>query len=692
MNKLIIVFILSLLSFSISGQGLGDIVSPLHGDTVVNGQILIVFRLNPDLKIKPSSLDIFIDRTSYKYLMKVNGNKISVLVTTQIKEGPKSIRIKAKDHTNQKFEKNWGFLLISDKIIPIIEKKTTSVKASIETDSRFSEITGDGAALRQEPPVTHQLRFRGNIRHGKIEIPMKLYLTNHEKSYLQPRDRFLIGIKSEKVGICFGDINPYYHKLILNGTRIRGAETYLQFRTVRLSLLYGVVNRPVEGLRLYYNSLEDASFPPVNLQDISYDTTQIGIRGFYNENGTYRRNLMAAKVTVGSPNTFNKIHFAISRSTDDTTSISYGGQASQNFTFGVDFESKSKNRRLILNTGIAVAFTTRDIHYGVASKETIDTLYGIELPVDPYKFRNLLVFNSTSTMPTYKYSSFLSYYIKPEYRIANQIITAEVRRIGSDFQSFGNPYLINDRFIVSLADRMRFINNRLLIQLRFRHFNNNLTKNDTVTYNTDMVDASFNYLIKNNLPRLTGGFRRYFRTGKHIDTKEKYREYQISNYYAGIIINSNIFESNSSVTLNYNLNQRNYLKRQQTVSSHSIYINLNQDYGFGLTVNLQYNFMLLSNDTSDFGKNNTYGARFGYHTKNNKLRFSLGAMRVHSIKTVWFPESERSSISAIFSYEILKDFTIKLEGGKSEYIESGNTNRDYNELYGQIGLRYRFTK
>ena len=586
MNRLTIISILILLSFRISGQDLGEIVCPAPGDTVLNGQLLIVFRLNPDLLIKPSSLDIIIDKTSYKYLMKVNGTKISVLVTTPIKKGQKSIRIKAKDHTNQKLEEKWSFF-ISDKEIQANGKKATSVKASLETSSLFSEVTGGGAALRQEPPVTHQLRFSGSIRHGKFEIPLKLYLTNHEKSYLQPRDRFLIGIRSEKAGIYFGDVNPSYHRLILNGTRIRGVETFLQFRNFRVSLIYGVVNRPIEGLRLYYDSLENPSYPPVNLQNVSYATTQIGISGFYNDNGTYRRNLLAARVSVGSSNTFNKVHFVILKSTDDTNSIRYGGQASQNITFGIDVDFKSKNKRLHLNAGIAVAFTTRDIRYGIASAETIYALYGIELPVDPYKFRKLLVYNSTSTMPAFTYFPFLSYYLKPEYRIANQRITAEVRRIGSDFQSFGNPYLINDRFIVSLTDRMRFLKNRLFIQIRFRHFNNNLSKNDSVTFNTDMVDASFNYLIKQNLPRLNGGFRKYFRSGKHKDTKEKYREYQISNYYAGIIYSLNKLEINSTLTLNYNLNQRNYMKKQQSVSSHSIYVNLGQDYSFGLMLNLQ---------------------------------------------------------------------------------------------------------
>ncbi|RLD55795.1 MAG: hypothetical protein DRJ05_12370, partial [Bacteroidetes bacterium] len=666
MYRLTIIFILIISSLNISGQDLGEVVCPLPGDTMINGQLLIVFRLNPDLHIKPSSLDVVIDRVSYKYLMKTNGSKLTVLVTTPIKKGRKTIRITAKDESGEKIEESWAFFISGDKKREK-DVKQTKVNAFLETSSRFSDVSGEGAALRQEPPVTHQLKFRGNIQHGNIEIPIKLYVTNHEKSYLPPRDRFFIGVKTKKAGVYFGDVNPFYHRLMLNGTRVRGAEAFFQIRSFQLRLLYGTVNRPVEGLRLYYNSLQDPSFPPVNLQDIRYDSTFYD--GYYNDNGTYRRNIMAARFTLGSPNTNNKIHFVFLKSTDDTNSINYGGQASENLSFGIDLETKSKNKRLKINAGAAAAFTTRDIRYGVATEETINALYGIKMPVDPYKFRNLLVINTTTTIPSIKHTPFLSYYIKPEYHIANQRITAEARWIGADFQSFGNPYLINDRFIVSLTDRMRFFKDRLFLQVRLRHYNNNLSRSDTVTSNTDMIDASFNYLIKQGLPRLNGGVRKYFRSGMHTGTEERYPEYQISNYYAGIISIFNLWEINSSLTLNYNLNERDYLQRERSVVSHSVFVNLNQDYNFGLTLNLQYNFMLLTNDTSNFSENNTYGIRLGYRTKNNKLRFSVGAMRLRSVETVWLPESERSSLNANIDYKLNKSFSIKIEAGNLQYNE-----------------------
>ena len=691
MNKTALVLIILLSSVWLSGQELGEIVCPAPGDTVPNGQLLIVFRVDPGISFKPSSLDVIIDRTSYKYLMKLNGNKISVLVTAPMEKGVKSIRIKAKNEANEKLEKKWGFI-ISDSAGQTTENKTISIRAALKTSSLFSDVSGPGAALRQEPPSTHQLRFTGNIRKGKIEIPMKLYLSNHESHSLQPRDRFFIGIQSKKAGVFFGDVHPSYHKIIMNGTRIRGIETFLQFSSIRLSLLYGSVNRPVEGLRLYYESLDDPSYPPVNLQDVNYDSLQIALTGYYNNNGTYKRNLMAAKITAGSSNTNNKVHLVILRSTDDTNSIQYGGAAGQNLTFGIDIETKSKNKRLKIYSGIAAAFSTRDIHYGVASSETIEQLYGVEMPIDPYKFRKILVINTTTTLPDFTYSSFLSYYINPIYRIANQRISAEIRRIGTGFESFGNPYLINDRFLVSFTDRMLFLKNRLFISLRYKYFKNNLSRNNLITQKTEMVDAQANYLIKENLPHLNAGYRVYFRNGINKETKEKDLEYRISNYLAGILYNLNLKEMTSSLTLNYNLNQREPQNNQQTVSSHSIYTNLNQDYSFGLILQLQYNYILLTNDTSQFGKNNSYGIRFGYHTKNNRIRVTVGANRFNSIETDFYPASERNMLRLSFDYEIFKNFILKIEGGTSEYMESKDAMRNYQELWGQIGFRYRFVK
>jgi len=689
-----IIFAISI-SLQTTAQDLGQILCPAQGDTVLNGELLIVFRIATNMNIKPPTLDVLIDNTSYKYLMKVKGNKVSVLLTSSIGTGKKELVFRATGKNKKVYEARCIFHIQRlgkyRKTHPGYINSSDLVKINLDVQGKtgFSEIKGDGAALRQEPATTHEFRLKGNFEHPRWRVPVNIYLTNHERTNLQPRNRFSVGFLTSFAGLSIGDVNPHYHRIILYGTRIRGAEAYLKSRNVKLSAIYGWINKPVEGLRKYYNSLEDPSFPPVNLQDIRYDTTGLFFEGSYNEAGIYQRNALAIRLEAGSANTRNKVHFVFFKATDDTTSIEFGGQAAQNLVFGLDVETMNKTRNFRINTGIAMSLTTRDIRNGAAHKDTLESIFGVELPADPGKFRNLIIYNSTTTQISFKHTPLLSFYFKPEYRFGKQRITAEVRRIGSAFYSFGNPYLINDRFIASISGRILILKNRLYLNTRYRHYHNNLCKIDSLTRHTDMIDASFNYLIKTNLPRVNGGFRKYFRTG-WVDPGKKYPEYEVTNYFAGLIYNLDKWDINSTVVVNFNQNLRDYYDRR--ISTSSIYANLSQDYSFGLMCNLQYNYVLLTNDTSNFGKNNTYGIRLGYHTKEHKLQFSIGAMQIHSVETDFFPESERYLLYANVSYELLENLQIKIEAGQSAYTELDVEGRNYEETWGRIGVKYRFKK
>ncbi|MCD4696954.1 MAG: hypothetical protein K8S16_12020 [Bacteroidales bacterium] len=694
MARILLCIFLFLLSVLLNGQGLGTIVCPQPNDTVRNGELLIVFRINPGLNIKHSSLEVLIDNLNYNYLLKRNNNKLSLLITSDLKPGNKTIVIKGKDEFGNQYQQKCEFSIVrnnqqtrSKDTSLFINHKKIKVKASLDAFSRFLEITGDGAWLRQEPPETHNLNFRGNIQYRNINIPMKLHLTNHERPGLQPRDRFMIGVKSKRAGILFGDVNPRYHRLILNGARIRGGEAYVNFRNTQLNVVYGTINRAVEGLKLYYNSLENQYFPPVNLEIIpNQQDTAIQIQGYYNDPGIYSRKVIAADVTFGSSNTDNKVHVVVLKSTDDTTSINFGGQAAQNLSFGLDVDFKDKSRKFKAKAGIAAALTTRDIRYGASSKDTLEAIYNIDMPFDPEKYKRLFIFNTSSTILTWNNTPFFAYYFKPEYNFSNHRISAEIRRIGSDFQSFGNPYLINDRFIVSLSDRMFFFKKHLFLYLRLKHFNDNLAKINTVTYHTNMADASFNLLIKNKLPRITGGYRVYLRDSKSSESDES--QYRISNYRLGLNYNINYRKTNNSLTFMFSRNDRYSFVQNGSVFTNSLNIGFVQTYPFGLNLALQYNLMLLTNDTSDLNKNNTYSIRLGYRHKSNKFRVSVKAGRIRSFETMFYAGSERNFYNADLSFKAWGNFEILLQAGKTEYHEAGTSDRNFDEIWGQVGLRY----
>ncbi len=696
MTRLLITTFAILFVVLLHGQDLGQVVSPQPNDTVINGELIVVFRLDTSLNIKPLSVDVLIDNLSYKYLTMLRGNKLSVLVSSFIKTGEKTIEVRAKDEDGNIHRQKWNFTIVSKrqniedfKEAKYSERKDVKIKTRLDASSRFSDISGEGASLRQEPREIHKLNFQGKIQYKNIEVPIKLNLSNHERYDMQPRNRFMIGVKSKSVGILFGDVNPRYNRLTLYGSRIRGGEAYAEFRNARLSIVYGTTRRAVEGLRHYYNSLESEYIPPVNLEIVPNDTDSVyQIQGYYNEAGFYQRRIIAVDLSFGSSNTNNEIHITILRSTDDTTSIDYGGQAAQNISIGLDTKFRDKSKKFKVTGGISAALTTRDIRYGASSKDHLEDMYNIDLPFDTQKFEGLFVYNTSSTILTWDHTPFLAYYLKPEYKFGNQRITAEIKRIGSDFQSFGNPYLINDRLILSLSDQMFFFKKHLYISLRLKHFKDNLAKTNTVTLHTNMADASFNLLIKSKLPRFTGGYRIYLRDNRSSEVTAS--QYRLSNIRFGINYSLNYKSTNNSIVVMVNRNDRYSFVQQSSVFTNSINLGFTQSYPFGLNLALQYNLMLLTTDSTDLNRNNTYSAQLGYRNKSNKYRISVKAGRIRSYETEFYPGAQRDFYNADLNIRIWKDLEVSIEVGIAEFQETGSPERRYDELWGQVGIRFLF--
>ena len=698
MKHYVIILWLIIIASQLPAQDFGTIICPQPDDSVAVGEILIVFSLDNELKLKTSSLKIKIDLKSYDYLVKIKNNKLKVLLTEPLDPGYKIITVEIRDSVNNILTKKWGFNLVSKSEMPVVaypennyvNRKKLKVRLNVEAFSRIADITGEGAHLRQEPPVTNELRFRGNIKNNNIEIPLKLFITNHENGFVQPRDRFLIGIKAKNIGILVGDVNPYLGNLILNRSRVRGAEAYLSFNWIRFRIVAGAIKRGIEGELLYYNSFENPNYAPVNLQVIpNADDSTTLLQGYYSDSGTYKRNLIAARLSFGSQKSKFWLHFIAAKSTDDTNSISYGGQAAENLVFGSELDFTSKNKKFGIEMGISAAFTTRDIRNGVTPHDTIKSISGVDLWFDPEKVSDLLVINTTTNFIT-KHTPFLSYYTKPWVKFANQNITMELKRIGSDYHSFGNPYLINDRLYASFSDRMYFLKRRLFISLNYRYFADNLSKVLSVTNSNNIVDASFNLFFKSKLPRLTGGYRIFLRDAVANDSIGKDNSYNISNYRMGLFQSFVLLNANSSVMLGFNLNTRNNLLQSTTINNYTLNIDFTQNYSFGLFVTLRYNYLLLTNDEDDLSKNNTYNLRLGYTTRNDKLMFWVSARQIHFIETPYYPESLRSSFSGGVRYMLIKNLEFELKAGQSVYNELTGSKNDYNEFWGMLKISYQF--
>ena len=99
--------------------------------------------------------------------------------------------------------------------------------------------------------------------------------------------------------------------------------------------------------------------------------------------------------------------------------------------------------------------------------------------------------------------------------------------------------------------------------------------------------------------------------------------------------------------------------------------------------------MLLSNDTSDFNRQNGYGFRLRYQTPNKKFNLSAGARQFRTAETFFTPEANRRLFDGRAEFFIRNDLSFSVQVGRSEYEEVMFGNRNYEEVWGEAGLRYR---
>ncbi len=500
-------------SFSLLAQNNAGILSPLPGDTVVSGQLLIFYRFPDSVQVVPASVQVTIDLNKRTKLLKTVGNKISLLELEPLTPGYKIVRIEAKSKKGKQLRAEWGFYVRGKTVTEIKGKKTPKpvIRFDVETKSKFADVTGAGAELLQEPPSTQVLRLTGSFKTQKTEIPVKIHLTNFEDPSLQARNRFMVGFKTKRAGVILGDVYPQFQHLVLNNTRVRGASAYLRLNWLQMDAVYGTLRRSIEGVLRYYNSLENPEYAPVNLQVIpNQNDSVIMIQGYYTDSGTYRRNYFAGRLSLGSEKRNAWFRITMARATDDTTSINYGGAAAQNIVLGMAFDFMTKNRKFKLDMGLSSSMTTKDIRNGVATKEDFYNFYRMHLVFDPYDFRKLIVINTTTNLET-EHTPFLTWYVKSFLKTKNQHISVEARRIGSDYHSFGDPFLINDRLGAIFADRMRFLKNRLFVNLYYRYYKDNLTGICPATRYNNIVNASFSFKPADKLPGIVVGVNMYLR-------------------------------------------------------------------------------------------------------------------------------------------------------------------------------------
>ncbi len=665
-------------------QAPGKPVSPVAGSTIPNEELFIVFQKNKDLKWENFTVKIFVDAVDLSALAKTSGDLLTVLATHRMKPGEHKITVRFIAKGSAPMASEWRFN-VAGRNTPLpaadqAEQPAFSLRSDLQLQSRLTDLSGPGQYLRQEPASLHTVNFLGSAFHKNLEIPFRFFITNQEKSSLQWRNTYMIGLKTKRLGFYAGDVFPTYQRHILNGSKIRGGRASVKLRNTTFDVSFGNIQRSLEGeLRQYDVAL---GFPPVNLETST---------GLYVVPGSYRRNVLAAQVRFESKRKTGETTFSFLRGTDKASSIDYGGPAGENLVFGFGYKTATKNKALQLDLGISGSLTTRDAGRGAASAAEIEDIYDREPPIDPVSLESFFVLNASTTPLRISGFPSVSAFANARLNVLRQHFNLQYERVGGSFYSYGMPFLINDRRTLAVGDWVHLWKQRIMLSANYRYYVNNLSEEKPTTQETGNLQTSLRFRPMPNLPQLMLSFNDFRRSGEDIFLKKTTLKRTIQTWTAAIFHVVEIGKKQQSASLSYSRNNRlDELRENSDFFTNSLNARLSSDLPAGFQVSLEYQFLLLSNDTSDFNRQNGYGFRLRYQTPNKKFNISAGARQFRTAETFFTPEANRRLYDGRAEYFIRNDLSFSLQAGRSEYREELFENRRYEEFWGEAGLRYRW--
>ena len=198
------------------------------------------------------------------------------------------------------------------------------------------------------------------------------------------------------------------------------------------------------------------------------------------------------------------------------------GMPEENLGLGFDFEGSIDHRKILFQMGWNMSFTNYNIWAGTANKDSLDLLMDtfsdgklmgnfeiatigdfIEswkdiftvnplymspiLPVDPIAAEENRV-RAIMNMPA------SAYYLRVKGSYSFNNILIEYRQLGSEYKSFGNPYLTNNIREFTINDRLTALGRRLMIVAGYKYRDNKLSElvanpiaTRTVSFNTTLV-------------------------------------------------------------------------------------------------------------------------------------------------------------------------------------------------------------
>jgi hypothetical protein len=375
--------------------------------------------------------------------------------------------------------------------------------ASVSLESRRENVAS-------QPAWYNRGAINLGLRYSDWRFVANTFLTSDEKSDRQPQDRYFIGVESPWIRAGYGDQTPTFPDLILSGMRVRGVHASAAVGFFSVAVSSGQTSKPIEGALL--KSIADTLLAAEQLSDPSaaYARLGPGVWGKYSF-GTYERSILAVRPSFSSGEHW-ELGFTWMHSQDETGSITTGSRPQENVVLGMDFVTRLDDRRIELAAQGAFSAYNSDISSGTITDQRIGELF----PHDSSTVREVrdilsrfITVNENLRPLSLRRLSTAAGEASLQLHYFDNVLKFTYLYRGSDYTSFGQSFLRKDVQGFNVNDRVRLVDNSLLLAAGYEQLNDNTshTKAATTTYGT--VNIAVTYAPGQDVPVTTIGYSRY---------------------------------------------------------------------------------------------------------------------------------------------------------------------------------------
>ncbi len=634
------------------------VISPEVNQPVTSGKLLIIIQLPENNSFKADEFMLVLDgKQDLTERTMLRKNLLSAIYSEPLAGGRHTIELLARGKQGKEptllvetfFTVKSGELAATapSPMRKKVSKKKPFLSGSISFATSDADISGSGAALRQEPASVREVGINLSLRVGKGEIPIKGFYTTNAQGRFSYRNTFSIGYKKNGFSLTYGDHFINQDRFTFSGIRVRGIylDTYVpNTKKVKLRFMYG---KNTEA-----NTVAN-TFPlaPDSANAIFQGAMPVYERDYY----MIQFHVIHSKYGYGK--------FGLVRVRDIVGEARIAGINPQdNVSIHWEKYIPIKQNRGFVRINAAMAFTSLNNTQG--GEDAFNFLIRLNASTVPLTFKEApqCAFGLATSIPITKHNDLL----------------IEGKRIGASYYALANPFMLNNRQMVNIGDRIRLFKNRFSLHVFYDYMIDNLGGQRPQTRENSSIRGGATLRLNNTLPTVSLGYR-YFLGNTFSNLQDNYNV-QNTNWYGSL--NYTLRLDALSFQLSVARNDMNVLSEvlvnmQQATNSLSLSASYQNTTGItlqGVQTNLIYNEIT---QPQDF-----LSAQVWYRIKRPDIRFRMIYMN-STMQNMALGKERRTGVQGNIDFGIRRFLNLGLQAGYMPF-NSFDDNRSYLERFVRV--------